>query len=111
MPSQQEIQAAARAICELDGVQCQCICAPETRGSVKHCEGPFAQAKAALEAAERVRWQAIETAPKDGDLILCASSPEEVRMSTGRWAEGYWLWGHEEEPTHWQPLPSPPESK
>jgi hypothetical protein len=80
--SEQEIQAAARAICELDGVQCQCICAPETRGSVKHCEGPFAQAKAALEAAERVRWQPIETAPKDGT---------EVDL--------------------WQPLPSPPESK
>ncbi len=62
----------------------------------------------ALLAAERVRWQLIETAPKYGDLMLCASSPKEVRMSTGRWAEGYWLWGHEEEPTHWQPLPDPP---
>jgi hypothetical protein len=97
MASEEEIEAATKAI-------------EDAYGDVLDIQSePIA--KAALEAAERVRWQAIETAPKDGDLILCASSPEEVRMSTGRWAEGYWLWGHEEEPTHWQPLPSPPESK
>ena len=54
-----EIEAAASAICELDGARCQCVCAPETRGNIGRCQGPFEQAKAALEAAEQVRNDAV----------------------------------------------------
>ena len=83
MPTKAEIEAAARAL--------HALAFPWERLPDDAKNDYLVAAKAALEAAERVRWQSIETAPKDGDLILCASSPTEVRMSTGRWAEGYWL--------------------
>jgi hypothetical protein len=119
--SEAEIQAAARAICELDGVQCQCICAPETRRRVKHCEGPFAQAKAALEAAERVRWQPIETAPMDGSSFLaelCGNTYAVVFFDEDDISGPDYVWRtadgvgyHRDALTRWQPLPSSPESK
>lgn len=43
------INKVARIICEKDDIQCQCVCAPETRGNVKTCEGPFTDAKEILE--------------------------------------------------------------
>ena len=62
--------------------------------------------KNALEAAELARWQPIETAPKretpilfgwgDGKVSVGFSDTEFLKL---------------EKPTHWQPLPSPPESK
>lgn len=74
-------------------------------------------------------WRPIETAPKDGTDILLA----EIQKVDGKWHYGeidvgcwmrepmsrdeygrdYWFWasnyGRVEEPTHWQPLPEPPE--
>lgn len=70
-------------------------------------------------------WQSIETAPKDGTPVLLYK-PNEKRMGAYTLA-GYWdgqWWGcggwelvwrsrldHKEygRPTHWQPLPEPPE--
>lgn len=70
-------------------------------------------------------WQPIETAPKDGTPILLYK-PNEKRMGAyllaGFWDVEWWAcagsklvyfsrldqreYGH---PTHWQPLPEPPE--
>jgi hypothetical protein len=57
-------------------------------------------------------WQPIETAPKDGTIILVA---DDVHGSVGlaEWDMGRWyipetdsnLWVS---PTHWQPLPAAP---
>jgi len=80
-----------------------------------------------------MNWQPIETAPKDGTplLLFCNPTPalsghmepDEVfrsRMTTGYFDKHYhewWLcvfWGYEseatlyEDPTHWMPLPEPP---
>lgn len=70
-----------------------------------------------------MKWQPIETAPKDGTDILCSFSgavsiafwdvkaPDEYyynqRSKTPQWLshEGSYLG---EEPTHWMPLPKPP---
>ena len=66
-------------------------------------------------------WQPIETAPKDGTVILtwgCIHNDGGVDMGetpacrTSWWLDVYasWyceLWGGHE-PTHWMPLPAPP---
>ena len=69
-------------------------------------------------------WQPIETAPRDGDtVLLCVQGHVTVggwldraaqdieEYEPGAW-EGWWtLDADEGEPTHWMPLPSPPESE
>jgi Protein of unknown function (DUF551). len=66
-------------------------------------------------------WQTIDTAPKDGTLILCvcmkASNGSEDRIGTmqvDRWVREYNGFGAFNNrywpPTHWMPLPSPPKT-
>lgn len=64
-------------------------------------------------------WQLIETAPKDGTRILATDGYEVEKI---RWQRGVWVirncsdpfydeeWD-ENTPTHWMPLPKPPEEK
>jgi hypothetical protein len=69
------------------------------------------------------QWQAIETAPKDGTSILLYDpvgdwTDETRTMDIGHW--GLWGWGESTwlmnggdgwgKPTHWQPLPAPPQT-
>lgn len=66
-------------------------------------------------------WQKIETAPKDGTLVLLWGrywSDEQGWMSTainGRWRHERWevycnSFPFGIRPTHWMPLPPPPPS-
>lgn len=69
-------------------------------------------------------WQPIETAPRDGALILCFYPDRHGhdRYSLRYWAMGDWPssgrtegWSDQyrqlrkTEPTHWQTLPEPPQ--
>jgi hypothetical protein len=64
-------------------------------------------------------WQPIETAPKDGTEVLLWIKGDEESPRKGRWEERLDLRrGHkwcvaygwcEDTPTHWMPLPEPPE--
>ena len=61
-------------------------------------------------------WQPIETAPRDGTKILVyrGNEPgsEKVRVGVDYWLFGQWYKSrHWPQPTHWQPLPEPPEEK
>jgi hypothetical protein len=66
-------------------------------------------------------WQPIETAPKDGSNVLLSPAFERERVTVGSWdlddvGEGGQCWRCLElserlEPTHWMPLPSPPEAR
>jgi hypothetical protein len=72
-------------------------------------------------------WQPIETAPKDGTRVLGFSAGEwpDEQISTTRCTKaGEWIheccvestiWGDYDhgrwEPTHWHPLPEPPQSQ
>lgn len=63
-------------------------------------------------------WRTIESAPRDGAQVMIAVAGKWV--SIGRWHDDdhQWreinndptdAWGVELYPTHWQPLPPPPE--
>lgn len=69
-------------------------------------------------------WQDISTAPKDGSTILTWGRLHDdgdsdmgerpiVRVSRWRLQVGHWYsdCSGSHVPTHWQPLPSPPEAK
>ena len=67
-------------------------------------------------------WQPIETAPDDGTLVLVSSREGiwiSARKKGRRTADGYgpfdgcdWYMGDSRSaaPTHWMPLPKPPET-
>ena len=65
-------------------------------------------------------WQPIETAPKSGEHILLVSKGGAVWLghwrdadTPPRWGAGWTRFNCADlgwEPTHWMPLPSPPES-
>jgi len=81
-----------------------------------------------LTKAEASEWATIETAPRDGENILLFAITDmgedgtirNWKMATGWWSgpnpggnwnwEGRWLQPWETCPTHWMPLPEPPES-
>lgn len=56
------------------------------------------------------QWQPIETAPKDGSEFLSWS---ELSQWVTHWDEKSKIWksgeGYGLKPTHWMPLPEPPE--
>lgn len=85
----------------------------------------YSDTKSAVEAWNNrtSTWKPIETAPKDGTAILtwkhgwrevekCRYIPP---LKTGSYeSAGYWELVHafsEEHPTHWMPLPEPPEDE
>jgi len=96
MPTQAEIEAAAKAMFE-------------------NWELGLGIAKLGLEAAERARWQPIETAPKDATCVLLYDGDgADPTVCFWHAIQGWTArWDHEpfEEPTHWQPVTSPPERK
>lgn len=67
------------------------------------------------------RWQSIDSAPKDGTEILAVKDGKvELFRYVPKATAPYWTsvgkhrltrFEREEPPTHWMPLPSPPESK
>lgn len=78
-----------------------------------------------LPKSEGMSWQPIETAPKDGTTIDLWDSYYGHRVTNARRAYHYWengkpirekSWGRNDtdgpfvgNPTHWMPLPKPPE--
>lgn len=59
----------------------------------------------ALEAS-RAR---IETAPRDGTLVLLANADEpDWPLRCRRWQDNHWRGWDSEDATHWMSLPAPP---
>jgi hypothetical protein len=65
--------------------------------------------------AERGGWEPIETAPKDGTLVLgYAEHWSEYHLIRWDASEGYWCegsWCFTSPPNVWRPLPKPPATK
>lgn len=58
-------------------------------------------------------WQPIETAKKDGTLVLLYEHGRIAEPADGHWYETRQAWsidGWDAHPTHWMPLPEPPGS-
>jgi hypothetical protein len=57
-------------------------------------------------------WQPIETAPKDGTEFLAFQPGWELDFAWWDQARGMWMDRHGDQtvPTHWIPLPPPPEA-
>jgi Protein of unknown function (DUF551) len=68
-----------------------------------------------------MKWQPIETAPKDGTAILALvdglheNTGEPFIAAVAWYREGFWLVNEEGgdtyQPTHWMPLPPPPNTQ
>lgn len=77
-----------------------------------------------------MKWEPIETAPKDQDILLYgwdqmlvgywepSTAPDLVAHDGHRWAGSEWCWKaveggtlHKDAVTHWMPLPPAPEVK
>lgn len=59
-------------------------------------------------------WQPIETAPRTGERVLCGWAASCVFEGSFSVEHGVWRCqqgAFVTEPTHWMPLPSPPEAK
>jgi hypothetical protein len=74
--------------------------------------------RAILAERNRDRWQDINTAPKDGSIILiCGEAKNGFFVADAKFSGWWMIFSPEDddytveldEPTHWQPLPSPPQ--
>ena len=74
---------------------------------------------AALSVSGDMRWQPIESAPDcEEGIIVCDAAKPNPAVGVARYMEGRWRGAHMEwgfvseaiwpEPTHWMPLPEPP---
>lgn len=55
-------------------------------------------------------WQPIETAPRDGTLVLMASTCGQITVGRQHPDVDWWQWSPlgKWKPTHWMPLPETP---
>lgn len=69
--------------------------------------------RALIESAPQ--WQPIETAPRDGTRILAFVPPYGAMTAHTDFFNGEWrchsCLNREAQPTHWMPLPDPPEAQ
>jgi hypothetical protein len=99
--------------------------AQNTRMEADHCDGCITaswcsrsgQCLAASSPPERSEgWQPIDSAPKDGRFVLLFSACRAPRFAqnVGKWRDTHGEWYSLDmqvviDPTHWMPLPAPPE--
>ena len=91
---------------------------PEKKTTSTWWTQQYGNAMARDGAAADAGWRPIETAPKDGTVFI-APSIDGKNVTVGSWSKFYDCWddrlvGHLNghwKPTHWMPLPPPPEQE
>lgn len=66
-----------------------------------------------LKIIEATQWRTIDSAPKDELEAIILWNGKKVTVGA-RWEGGFADWLHdymEPQPTHWMPLPTPPETE
>jgi len=56
----------------------------------------------------RVKWNPIDTAPKDGTEILLWNSENPEEILIGKWDHGFYSDDYKMDATHWMKIPLPP---
>lgn len=86
----------------------------EENNNLRHHRDELREELAALKTAEQMVWRPMETAPKDGTVILVllkgSDIPQSVRFRSGGWKiawDNYAIYEYEG-PTHWMPCPEKP---
>ena len=108
-PDDPAVEAAVLAHCKTMAPECDCAGRCEVSS-----EADIDAMRAAILAAERAAWRGIETAPRDGTPILVAVAGGEFHASSAEWRNGVWCIQDTARmllvaPTHWRPLPAPPD--
>jgi hypothetical protein len=76
---------------------------------IERLERAAERAQAAPQPAVAAGWQPIETAPKDGTMILLCTPGGKAAGGAFHARYKVWSWPYVmAEPTHWQPLPPAP---
>ena len=94
------------------------LCRGEEVACALHVSSPIKELRSEIERLKAGGWQPIETAPKDGTWIL-VYTPENEEFKGGHsvatWAMNTWIYDgmcpEEWPPTHWMPLPQPPQGE
>ena len=97
------------------------LCDHDWSDAERHIAAALRSAHASGLSERDAGWQAIESAPRDGTMILgwCRSlgrqivywgaQPEHNPHAT--WISATCRINHIDKPTHWRPLPAPPDPK
>ena len=84
----------------------------ELKGRKHHSASDHINASDIVQAYQQALWQPIETAPKDGQLVMIWNKSYKIALQ-GRWEGEDTGWVGDDVilfPTHWRPLPAPPVS-
>lgn len=59
---------------------------------------------------DAIDWRPIDTAPRDGTMVLLHRPDGVMLVGAFNTRAGVWVHIKDPTPTHWMPLPEPPES-
>jgi hypothetical protein len=101
---------------DFDGAAYPALASEWDDGAGRIADAILADETVRLKSVLSAKWQPIETAPRDGSHFWAYQKRHEYSMFECWWAEnhegGFWMdyIDSEPEPTHYAPLPEPPEA-
>ena len=101
---------------DIGDATCLCVDCDRHRAEMREGAAEIDRLTAEIERLRAAsQWQPIETAPKDGTKVLVwrpyEDKDHEAHCGVDRWSDvsgSWWNSRRYQQPTQWQPLPSPP---